>query len=83
MRLVKFLALSCLSSRRKALDLVKQKKVKIKRRLVLEHSPIKLILKKSRCSLRTRKISSPKVYYLFHKPRGYLTSLYDTIIVKP
>jgi 16S rRNA U516 pseudouridylate synthase RsuA-like enzyme len=33
MRLVNFLALSCLSSRRKTVDLVKQEKVKINGRL--------------------------------------------------
>jgi hypothetical protein len=65
MRLVKFLALAGFASRKKAVDLVKQGKVKIKRRFGFEPSPIKLILKETRCSLRARKLSFPLRFIIY------------------
>ncbi|MCI4454036.1 MAG: rRNA pseudouridine synthase [Thermodesulfobacterium sp.] len=77
MRLVKFLALAGLASRRKAADLVKQGKVQINGRLVLDLS-YQVDPEKDQVLVEGKEVKlPPKVYYLFYKPRGYLTSLYD------
>jgi len=77
MRLVKFLAFAGLASRRKASDLVKQGKVQINGRVVFDLS-YQVDPEKDRVFVEGKEVKlPPKVYYLFYKPRGYLTSLYD------
>jgi 23S rRNA pseudouridine2605 synthase len=77
MRLVKFLALAGLASRRKAADLVKQGKVQINGRFVLNLS-YQVDPERDQVLVEGKEVKlPPKVYYLFYKPRGYLTSLYD------
>ncbi len=77
MRLSKFLAYCGVASRRKTKDLILQGKVKINGKVVCDLSyqvdPEKDVVEID----GKRLIPPPKVYYLFYKPRGYMTSLFD------
>ncbi|MFN3504934.1 MAG: pseudouridine synthase [Caldimicrobium sp.] len=77
MRLSKFLALCGFGSRRKNKDLILQGKVLVNDKPVFDLS-YKIDLEKDKVIVDGKEIKAPpKVYYLFYKPRGYLTSLYD------
>ncbi len=77
MRLSKFLAYCGIASRRKAKDFILQGKVKINGKVVRDLS-YQVDLEKDVVEVNGRKlIPPPKVYYLFYKPRGYMTSLFD------
>ncbi|QER42927.1 rRNA pseudouridine synthase [Thermodesulfobacterium sp. TA1] len=77
MRLNKFLAACGVASRRKAEELIKQGKVFINGNMVTDLS-YTVDPKKDEVVVEGKKVSLPeKVYYLFYKPKGFLTSLYD------
>ncbi|MFN4196843.1 MAG: pseudouridine synthase [Caldimicrobium sp.] len=77
MRLSKFLALCGFGSRRKNKDLILQGKVWVNGTPIYDLS-YKIDLEKDEVVVNGKKVKvPPKVYYLFYKPRGYLTSLYD------
>jgi 23S rRNA pseudouridine2605 synthase len=66
MRLVKFLALAGLASRRKAVDLVKQGKVKIKRRLGFETLSYQVDPERDQVLVEGKEVKlSPKVYLFY------------------
>ena len=77
MRLVKFLAFAGIASRRKVAQLIKQGKVQVNGQVVFDLS-YQVNLEKDRVSVEGKEVKiPPKVYYIFYKPRGYLTSLHD------
>jgi 23S rRNA pseudouridine2605 synthase len=77
LRLNKFLAACGITSRRKADELIKQGKVLVNGEVVSDLS-YKVDPQKDEVIVEGKKISLPeKVYYLFYKPKGFLTSLYD------
>lgn len=76
-RLSKFLALCGLGSRRKNKELILSGRISINGEVVTDLSR-KVNPEKDRVFFEGRELKvPPKVYYLFYKPRGYLTSLYD------
>lgn len=77
MRLSKFLALCGFGSRRKNKDLILQGRVVINGFVVTDLS-YKVDLDKDKVLVDGQEVKpQPKVYYLFYKPKGYLTSLSD------
>ncbi|MCS7199646.1 MAG: rRNA pseudouridine synthase [Caldimicrobium sp.] len=77
MRLSKYLALCGLGSRRKNKDLILQGRITVNGEIIKDLS-YKVDLNKDLVCLDGKELKAPpKVYYLFYKPRGYLTSLYD------
>lgn len=76
-RLSKYLSLCGFGSRRKNRDLILQGKVMINGKVVKDLS-YRVDPEKDKVLVNGREAKlPPKVYYLFYKPRGYLTSLYD------
>lgn len=77
MRLNKFLSFCGVTSRRKADELILSGKVSVNGRTVKELN-YKVNPEKDKVYVEDKLITPPpKVYYLFYKPRGFLTSLYD------
>ncbi|MFN4131458.1 MAG: pseudouridine synthase, partial [Caldimicrobium sp.] len=77
MRLSKFLAFCGFGSRRKNIELILSGKVVING-IVVKDLSHKVDPEKDRVFVDGKEIKPPpKVYYLFYKPRGYITSLYD------
>ncbi len=77
MRLCKFLSYCGVTSRRKAKDLILKGKVKINGEVIKDLS-FQVDPDKHQVTVNDKPvIPPPKVYYLFYKPRGYITSLYD------
>ncbi len=77
MRLNKFLSYCGVASRRKADELIKAGKVIINGKVVTDLS-YKVDLKKDKVIVNGKKVvPPPKVYYLFYKPRGFITSMFD------
>ncbi|MFN3406455.1 MAG: pseudouridine synthase [Caldimicrobium sp.] len=77
MRLSKFLALCGFGSRRKNKELILQGKVWVNGTPIFDLS-YKVNLEKDKVVVNGKEVKvPPKVYYIFYKPRGYLTSLYD------
>lgn len=77
MRLSKFLAYCGVCSRRKAKDLILEGKVFINGKVIKDLS-YQVDLLKDKVYLENQLIKlPPKVYYLFYKPKGFLTSLFD------
>jgi len=77
MRLNKFLSFCGIASRRKAENLILSGKVSINGKIVKDLS-YKVDPKKDKVFVEGKLITPPpKVYYLFYKPKGILTSLYD------
>lgn len=77
MRLVKFLAYCGVCSRRKAKDLILAGKISVNGKVIKDLS-YRVDLSKDKVYFETRLLSPPpKVYYLFYKPKGYITSLFD------
>jgi len=77
MRLSRFLALCGLGSRRKNKDLILQGKVSVNGEVVKDLS-LEVDPERDEVSVEGKRLKPPsRVYYLFYKPRGYLTSLYD------
>ncbi|RUM87986.1 MAG: pseudouridine synthase [Thermodesulfatator sp.] len=77
MRLAKFLARAGVASRRKAEELIRTGRVKVNGKVVTQ---LALRVDPERDQVEVdgqRVILPPKVYYLFHKPPGYLTTLSD------
>lgn len=76
-RLSKFLSLCGFGSRRKNINLILQGKVIINGEIVKDLS-YRVDPEKDRVFVDGEEAKlPPKVYYLFYKPRGYLTTLYD------
>ncbi|MEZ0343819.1 MAG: pseudouridine synthase [Caldimicrobium sp.] len=76
-RLSKFLSLCGFGSRRKNKDLILQGKVIINGKVIKDLS-YRVDPEKDKVFVDGKEAKlPPKVYYLFYKPRGYLTSLYD------
>jgi len=77
MRLNKFLSFCGVTSRRKADELILSGKVSVNGRIVKELN-YKVNPEKDKVYVEGKLIiPPPKVYYLFYKPKGFLTSLYD------
>ncbi len=77
MRLTKFLSFAGLCSRRKAAQLIQEGKVVVNESIVKDLS-YKVNLEKDIVKVNGKVVKIPlRVYYIFYKPRGYLTSLYD------
>ncbi|QJA06348.1 rRNA pseudouridine synthase [Thermosulfurimonas marina] len=77
MRLARFLARAGVTSRRKAEDLVRSGRVKVNGQVVTDLS-FRVDPERDRVEVDGQEVRLPeKVYYLFHKPRGYLTALSD------
>jgi 23S rRNA pseudouridine2605 synthase len=77
MRLSKFLALCGLGSRRKNESLILEGKVLVNGQIVRDLS-YKVSPERDQVMVDGKVLKiPPKVYYLFYKPRGYLTSLHD------
>lgn len=77
MRLSKFLALCGFGSRRKNKELILKGKVLING-IVVRDLSYKVDPEKDKVIVDGKEVKlPPRVYYLFYKPRGYLTSLYD------
>ncbi|AEH44936.1 pseudouridine synthase [Thermodesulfatator indicus DSM 15286] len=76
-RLNKFLSRAGVASRRKADELIKEGKVKVNGKVVREPG-IKIDPSSQNVEVDDQLITIEEpVYYLFYKPSGYLTSLYD------
>lgn len=76
-RINKFIALCGVASRRKAELLIKAGKVTVNGETITDLS-YKVDPKKDQVFVDGKRLSLPqKVYYLFYKPKGFLTSLYD------
>lgn len=76
-RINKFIALCGITSRRKAEALIKNGKVTVNGKIVTDLS-YKVDPKKDIVLVEGKRLTLPqKVYYLFYKPKGFLTSLYD------
>ncbi|RKX59920.1 MAG: pseudouridine synthase [Thermodesulfobacteriota bacterium] len=77
MRLNKFLSYCGVTSRRKAENLILSGKVSVNGKIITDLS-YKVDPEKDKVYVENKLlIPPPKVYYLFYKPKGYLTSLYD------
>jgi len=77
MRLNKFLSFCGIASRRKAEELILSGKVSINGKIVKELS-YKVNPEKDKVYVEGKLVApTPKVYYLFYKPKGVLTSLHD------
>ena len=77
MRLNKFLSFCGITSRRKADNLILSGKVSINGKIVKDLN-YRVNLEKDKVYVEGKLIKlPPKVYYLFYKPKGVLTSLYD------
>lgn len=77
MRLNKFLSFCGIASRRKADNLILSGKVSINGKIVRDLN-YRVNLEKDKVYVEGKLIKlPPKVYYLFYKPKGVLTSLYD------
>lgn len=77
MRLSKYLALCGLGSRRKNKDLILQGRISVNGQIITDLS-FQVDPEKDKVCVDGKELKTPpKVYYLFYKPRGYLTSLYD------
>ncbi|NPA38956.1 MAG: rRNA pseudouridine synthase [Thermodesulfobacteria bacterium] len=77
MRLNKFLSFCGVCSRRKADELIKAGKVKVNGKVITELG-IQVDPEKDKVEVNGKLVKPPKkLYYLFYKPRGYITSLYD------
>jgi len=76
-RLQKFLADSGIASRRKSEDLISQGKVKVNGLTAAIGD--KVDIKKDVVTLSGKKVTMPSnfVYYMLHKPRGYVTTMSD------
>jgi len=77
MRINKFLAFCGVCARRKADELVKSGRVKVNGEVLTDLS-YQVNIEKDVVEVDGKVVKPPsKVYYLFYKPRGYLTSMYD------
>ncbi len=77
MRLNKFLSFCGIASRRKADELILSGKVSVNGKVVKELH-CRVDSEKDKVYVNGKPIiPPPKVYYLFYKPKGFLTSLYD------
>ncbi len=78
MRLVRFISLSGYASRRKAYDLIKEKRVEVNKVVVTDPS-YDVNERKDKVFIDGVGIKLPDkfVYYLFHKPSGYITTRND------
>ena len=77
MRLNKFLSFCGIASRRKADNLILSGKVSINGKTI-KNLNYRVDLEKDKVYVEGKLIKPPpKVYYLFYKPKGVLTSLYD------
>lgn len=77
MRLNKFLSFCGIASRRKAENLILSGKVSVNGQIIKDLS-YKINPEKDKVYIEGKPvILPPKVYYLFYKPKGILTSLYD------
>ncbi len=77
MRLNKFLSYCGVTSRRKADELIKLGKISVNDQIVTDLS-YRVDPKKDKVYVNRKPvIPPPKVYYVFYKPKGFLTSLYD------
>ncbi len=76
-RLNRFIAEAGVCSRRKADELIFQGKVAVDGKIVLEPG-LRIDPNQNKVTVNGRLIiPAAKVYYVFYKPRGYLTALYD------
>ncbi len=76
-RLNKFLSQAGVTSRRKADELIRQGRVKVDGQMVNEPG-LRIDPERQLIEVDGKPVSRPpKVYYLFNKPPGYLTSLHD------
>ncbi|SHH10289.1 ribosomal large subunit pseudouridine synthase B [Thermosyntropha lipolytica DSM 11003] len=78
MRLAKYLAEAGIASRRKAEELIKQKRVKLNGNVV-ETLGVKIDPEKDKVEVdgKAVNISNDKIYILLNKPAGYISSVYD------
>lgn len=77
MRLNKFLAEAGVASRRKADELIKQGRIEVNGKVVTEFG-VKVDPEKDIVTFDGEPVKFQKfVYYLFHKPAGYITTLKD------
>jgi len=77
MRINKYLAFCGVCARRKADELVKQGRVKVNGEVLWDLS-YQVDPEKDLVEVDGKPVKPPKkFYYIFYKPRGYLTSLYD------
>ncbi len=77
MRLNKFLSQAGVTSRRKADELIRQGRVKVDGQTVSEPG-LRIDPEKQLIEVDGKPVGlSPRAYYLFNKPPGYLTSLHD------
>lgn len=77
-RLQKILAQAGVASRRHSEELIQNGKVKVNGKIVTELGT-KVDAQRDRIEVNGKRIPAPekKVYYLLHKPRGYVTTLQD------
>ncbi|MBX6423778.1 pseudouridine synthase [Thermosulfurimonas sp. F29] len=77
MRLAKFMARAGVASRRKAEEMIRAGRVKVNGRVVTEVAT-RVDPERDRVEVDGRAVRLPeKVYYVFYKPRGYITALSD------
>ena len=77
MRIGKFLSYCGITSRRKTKDLILSGRVKVNGKVVRDLS-FQVDPEKHEVTVDGKLVTPPpKVYYLFYKPKGYITSLYD------
>lgn len=77
MRLQTFLSKSGITSRRKAADLIKSGKISVNGRIVLEPGYAVDPASGHITCLGRNVVPEAKAYYLFHKPRGVITTVED------
>ena len=77
MRLSRFLARAGVTSRRKAEELIRAGRVRVNGRVITELS-FRVVPERDRVEVDGKEVKLPeRVYYLFYKPRGFLTALSD------
>lgn len=78
MRLAKYLADAGIASRRRAEDIIRQKRVKVNG--VTAHLPQTEVGEKDRVTVNGKEVRSAenKVYFLLNKPPGYISTAVDT-----
>ncbi len=78
-RLQKFLSEAGVASRRKAEELIEQKKVKVNGRIASIGDKVDPIRDKVQVSGKTVIAVKQKVYIMLHKPRGFITTMNDEL----